>query len=231
MVWRVKMDGFKYEMHLHTSEVSPCARVSAREIPKLYLDKGYDVIVVTDHFAPYFFENRKYQKWEDAVDAYLRGYYIAANEGLKCGIRVLLGMEITFSGSPEDYLVYGIDESFLKKYPHLYRKNIKSFRKIARKHNLFVVQAHPCRHYIKKVAIGYIDGLEAINGRDNLESNEKAGKLADEHKLIKIAGSDFHTLDDLAGAATVMNSLADSSEELAELLFENDVVDIFGGKM
>ena len=185
------MNGFNYELHLHTSEVSPCARVPAKEIPRLYLDKGYDVIVVTDHYAHYIFENRKHQKWEDAIDAYLRGYYIAANEGLKCGIRVLMGMEINFAGSPEDYLVYGIDEGFLKNNPHLYRKNIKSFYKIARKHNLFVAQAHPCRNYIKKVAIGHIDGLEVLNGSDSRENNEKAMKLAVDNNLIKIAAQIF----------------------------------------
>jgi predicted metal-dependent phosphoesterase TrpH len=160
----------------------------------------------------------------------MNGYYMMANEGLKCGVRVLLGMEITFLEGPEDYLVYGIDEEFLKENPELYKKNIKSFSKIAKKNSLFVAQAHPFREYIKNISVKYIDGIEVYNGTKKHNShNDKALAFAENNKMIKIAGSDFHYLEDLARAGVIMNNLADSSEELAQLLFSKDITEILEG--
>lgn len=224
------MDGYKYEMHLHTSEVSSCARVSARDIPKLYQSKGYDVLVVTDHYRKGFFESRKYRSWDDAVSDFTRGYYKVANEGVKCGIRVLLGMEITFNRGLEDYLIYGINEEFLRKHPKLYKKNIKHIYKLAEKNNLFVAQAHPFREYIKHVETKYIHGFEVYNGSKTHNShNDEALSYAEEHNLIQIGGSDFHHDVDLGRGATIFNNLADTSEELAELLHKKDVIKVIGG--
>ena len=39
---------FKYELHCHTGCVSRCGRVEPEEIVKLYIENGYDGIVVTD---------------------------------------------------------------------------------------------------------------------------------------------------------------------------------------
>ena len=41
---------YTYEVHLHTNESSRCGRSPAREYIPFYMDKGYDGIVVTDHF-------------------------------------------------------------------------------------------------------------------------------------------------------------------------------------
>lgn len=43
---------YKYELHCHTGCVSRCGRVEPEEIVKLYIEKGYDGIVVTDHYSP-----------------------------------------------------------------------------------------------------------------------------------------------------------------------------------
>lgn len=39
----------KFEMHMHTSEVSPCSKRSAIEGIKDYKEVGYDGVVITDH--------------------------------------------------------------------------------------------------------------------------------------------------------------------------------------
>lgn len=223
------MSGYKYELHLHTSEVSACARVSAREIPALYADRGYDVIVVTDHYREGFFDPKRYKNWDDAIDAYVRGYYILGNEAIKHGIRVLLGMELTIKGGLDDFLIYGIDEKFLRKHPKLFKKNIKSIYKIAEKNNLFVAQAHPFRKYTKRVVEKYIHGIEVVNGSHMHNSNNNmASRYADEHNLVKIGGSDFHYKKDLARSGIIMNNLAETSEEFAQLLFNNDIIEVIG---
>ena len=63
---------YKYELHCHTGCVSRCGRVESEEIVKLYIEKGYDGIVVTDHYSPMTFE----PNWcpQRQIDFYLSGY-------------------------------------------------------------------------------------------------------------------------------------------------------------
>jgi len=55
------------------------------------------------------------------------GYDEAKKAGDICGVTVLLGMEIAFADSPNDYLVYGVTEELLLRYPELYRHDPQSF--------------------------------------------------------------------------------------------------------
>jgi len=48
---------YKYDTHVHTKEVSPCGKVPAIEVVKLYKDAGYHGIVITDHYCDSFFES------------------------------------------------------------------------------------------------------------------------------------------------------------------------------
>ena len=45
------------EMHFHTSEISVCGRVPAAEGVRAYKEKGYDALVVTDHFHSDYFDS------------------------------------------------------------------------------------------------------------------------------------------------------------------------------
>lgn len=40
----------RIEMHVHTSEGSPCARVEAKNIVKAYSEAGYDAVIITNHY-------------------------------------------------------------------------------------------------------------------------------------------------------------------------------------
>jgi hypothetical protein len=46
------------------------------------------------------------------------------------GLQVILGMELRFFGNADDYLVFGIDESFLKAMPYLFMKDLKYFTEL-----------------------------------------------------------------------------------------------------
>ena len=41
---------YKYELHMHTSEGSACARNTGAEMVDFYANMGYAGMVVTDHF-------------------------------------------------------------------------------------------------------------------------------------------------------------------------------------
>ena len=99
---------YKYERHCHTGCVSRCGRVEPEEIVKLYIEKGYDGIVVTDHYSPMTFK----PNWcpQKQIDFYLSGYRRMKAEAEKSGkdFTVLLGMELRHYGTANDYLIYGI---------------------------------------------------------------------------------------------------------------------------
>ena len=48
---------FKTETHLHVSEVSRCARLTAAEMVEQYRAKGYTTLIVTDHFSKNTIDN------------------------------------------------------------------------------------------------------------------------------------------------------------------------------
>ena len=69
----------KVDTHVHTCEVSRCGHVPGAEMARLYIQAGYDAILITDHFIlPEVAESGKTP--EETVEAQMRGYR-AALEG------------------------------------------------------------------------------------------------------------------------------------------------------
>ena len=65
---------YKYELHCHTSMVSQCGRVEPEEIVKLYKEKGYSGIVITEHYSPLTFGINSYYKPQRLIDFYISSY-------------------------------------------------------------------------------------------------------------------------------------------------------------
>lgn len=205
---------YKYETHAHTSETSPCGKVSACELVHQHKEAGYRGVVITDHYYNDFFEKLGNVCWEEKVDEYLKGYRAAVKEGEKSGLRVLLGMELRFSSSPNDYLVYGLDEGFLFKNERLYEMTHKDFSELAAQKGLLIYQAHPFRNGAVMNKGLFLDGIEVYNGNPRHESNNILAYLfAKERGLKMISGSDFHQPQDIArGGIELEEDVADSGE-------------------
>ncbi len=86
------------EMHAHTSEHSPCSRVSAVELVRQVFDKGLQGVIVTDHHYLWSKEELLDLRRRAAVP----GHFL-----------ILSGQEVR---TPElgDVLVYGATESLAK---------------------------------------------------------------------------------------------------------------------
>ena len=41
---------YRYDLHVHTKEVSPCGKLTVEETVDLYKAKGYDGFWLTNHF-------------------------------------------------------------------------------------------------------------------------------------------------------------------------------------
>lgn len=184
---------YKYELHCHTAETSECAAIGAADAVEFYKSIGYSGMVITDHYSFLTFGTQSSFKRQIDVDKYLRGYHNAL-EAAGDDFTVLLGMEIRFFATTNDYLVYGIDENFVRNNGNMLFKGEKRFYNLVKKQGAVIVQAHPFRPYIHRANPKYIDGCEIFNGKDrDKDFNQKAQEWAKKEKFdIVTGGADFH---------------------------------------
>ena len=214
---------YLYDVHVHTKETSPCAKVPAEEVVKSYCNCGYDGIVITDHFIRWVLDKTGATTWEGKIDCFLEGYRRAklAAEGTK--LQVLLGMEIRFDDHPNDYLVYGLTERLLYDNPELYHMTLPKFYEFAGQHHLAVYQAHPFRVTITAASPEFLDGIEVHNGNPRHDShNDRALAYAQKYHLRQISGSDFHQPEDLGCGGIYLDTQPEDSIALAKLLLSQD---------
>ena len=209
----------RIEMHIHTSEVSPCSRCTAAEAVRRCISKGYDAMVVTDHFN----EDASSRMmgylagWQERMDHFLSGYR-EAKAAAPTGFLVLLGMELRFmEQGNNEYLIYGFDEQFLYDNEGVDRLDIKHFSAIARENGFLLAQAHPFRWGMALTPAKYLDALEVYNGNSHHAShNDFAALWARWHGLLAIAGSDYHggdTGDGMApGGVRLLEPVRDEKE-------------------
>ena len=192
----------KFDMHIHTAETSKCGTIAASDLVKTYWDQGYDGFVVTDHLHETYISLQNCRDdWQECVTRFLFGYQEAKRAGDKIGFHVALGAELRFPENDSDYLLYGIDEDFLRANPYLFRTDHASFfRKYGDK--ILIVHAHPYRE-CDTVYYDSVHGLEIVNCNPRHDSrNEMALKLAMENpNLYRLCGSDTHRPGDEAKAA------------------------------
>ncbi len=192
----------KLDIHVHTSEVSPCGVVTAKQTVSNYIMAGFDGIVITDHFRKSFFDEN------NTIDDFLKGYKIAKKEGEKSGLKVYLGAEIMLTEHPHnEYLLYGIDEKFLYDNPLLYEKTLDEVLSIVHEYDGIVIQAHPFRNEFC-VPRSEVDGYEVFNGHFcHRNHNSKSLNLAKKMNKIMTAGSDAHWIYDTANGGIELDVL------------------------
>lgn len=213
----------KVEMHTHTSETSPCAHINAKDVLKLYKEAGYDTVVITDHYSKWAIEQSGAKTPDEMAYHFLKGYRVALKYSKKIGINVLLGCEVTLTESPNDYLLYGADESFFFKHNFLYNLSIEELSELCHNEGILIIQAHPGRAYCEPVNPVLLDGAEVYNGNLRHDSNnDKTYALAYEHDLIMTSGSDFHEKEDLAHGGIITEHEIKTEEQLIKTLLSGN---------
>ena len=186
---------YLYETHLHTCQGSACGRSEGHEYISLYKDMGYDGIFVTDHFFQGNCAAPRSGPWAARVDAYMRGYEDAANEGAKRGLKVFFGIEQKFDDGDE-YLLYGLDKAFLLAHPEMEGWTREELFDHVHAFGGCMVQAHPFRDrgYIVRIhlQLSGIDAVEAVNIGNKPHEDACALKLAKALSLPMTCGSDIH---------------------------------------
>lgn len=177
------------ETHAHTSEISACGKLKARDLVRLHKEAGYDALVITDHYLHEETNSDKKRR------RFLQIYERAKETGDEVGLVVLPGMELRFNdGGWDDYLVFLPDPDLYLSLKGLTDMRIRSFHRLAKSEGLLVYQAHPYRSYLDGPSDPeYLDGIEVRNGNPTQHNNNhKALRFAKEHGLRQLSGSDVH---------------------------------------
>jgi hypothetical protein len=193
---------YRYETHLHTSEVSACSVTPGKEYIQAYKDLGYTGIIVTDHF---FHGNTMINRnlpWEKFVDGFRMGYENAAKEGARLGLDVFFGWEENFES--DEYLIYGLTPAFMLKHPEMSHWSRETQYQTIKEAGGVVIQAHPfrVRDYIQGVHLSpeWVDGIEIANAGNDSIFDRFAQQYAQALHCITTSGSDIHSVRQTANA-------------------------------
>ncbi|MBQ3065641.1 MAG: PHP domain-containing protein [Clostridia bacterium] len=215
---------YKIEMHAHSYPASGCSKLSPKEFIRALKSAGYDAVVLTNHFSVV----DPFVRSEDDLRVYMQNFKDVQAEGEKEGITVIFGAELWFDRN--DYLVYGIDEAFMKELLAVKPQTYEAFYEAFRSPNRLIMQAHPHRDTCRFMDASLMDGMEL-----NYNPNEEAGVthaglyIRNNHIPIVVAGSDLHEDKQLNACALRARTLPADGAELVSLLKSKDYILEVGG--
>jgi len=219
----------KFSMHVHTLGRSPCGKVEPKRIVNLYKEKGYDAIIITDHYMKWIFAMNNVDTAKQKFDFFIRGYKETQSYGKEQNLMVFLGMELNLckynrlnSTYPvHEFLLYGISESFVKKHPYLYELTQQELFDLCNKNNIVMVQAHPFRPKTAVADPEFMHGAEVLNKNKRHDSfDEQAAAFCKEHNLIPLASDDFHEEEDVGQVGMLFPDDTTSIKKVAQYLKE-----------
>ncbi len=213
---------YKYEIHAHTKNTSWCGQLDAETLVKKYKEAGYSGIVITDHYSPMTFHISEFFNKKKALDHFLQGYRKAKKFETE-DFSVLLGVELRFYATVNDYLIYGVTEEMLYEFPFLLPFYIKRASKLFRQRGCLFIQAHPFRKFITRANPKYLDGVEVFNGKADKEANDNSLKWAEENNIkIQTSGSDCHRETGVALGGIITEEPIKTNEDLLRILKSGD---------
>lgn len=210
------MEGYLYETHSHTSEASACGKVSGSDYTEFMKKRGFQGMIITDHFLNGNTAIDKRLPWKEQVAGYVSGYKKALEAAKGKDFDVLFGVEFNFQG--DEYLIYGIDEQWLlenEQIMFMSRKEV--YEHIHATADVVLVQAHPYRErgYLKDIKLmpEICDGIEVYNAANPDYQNALGYQYAKKLDLPMTAGSDIHFYnDDAMGGMLLPKRIHDTSE-------------------
>ena len=212
----------RIELHAHTKPASHCADFEPEEVVEKYAAKGYDGIVITNHFPGGY----EYLGKEAFFEQYFGNFERAFKKGEELGIRVYLAAELRFTkdDAPDnDYLLYGCTKDDLLRCYDLIDLSFKDFVRtfIEERHTL--IQAHPMRANMVVCDSDLVDGYESFNLHPSHNASiSLATRHADRCGKLVTAGTDFHHPGHEGCAAVRFAKLPQDETELAAMIKEND---------
>lgn len=195
--------------------------MSAEDIVKLYLDNGYDGVVITDHFLNgNTTVNRELPNgsYEEKIDLFFRGYE-EVKEAAKGRLKVFFALEASYKGT--DILAYGFDRESLKAVPEIPSMHLRSFADFCRDHGILAVQAHPFREdfYIDHIRLyPNCEGVETLNAARNALCNDLGAYYAKAYNKVVTGGSDIHHTNQKMLSGMAFDEPVESMEQLVSFI-------------
>ena len=208
---------YQYDLHVHTSQTSPCASMSGAQQARAYKELGYTGIVITDHYYAGFFERNACPTWKECMDRYFAGYVDAKAEGDRIGLDVFQSAEVTLTYNKKDYLIFGVDVDFFYDNEKLFELNEEELIALVHSEGGLVFAAHPIRKMETIFDYGDIDGVEVINGNPK-SLNYLAREYAIHRGLLMCSGSDAHNQGDAGTGGIATNQRILNVKEFADIL-------------
>lgn len=225
------MIGFKYDTHVHTKETSACAGTQGKQHALVFKAKGYDGIIITDHFFEGSCRIDLSLPWEEKVNQFCLGYENAHKEGLDIGLDVFFGFEASFNGA--DLLTYGIDKEFLINHEEImtfvHNRDVKGYCDFIHENGGYIVHAHPFREaaYIPQITLfpHFVDAVETFNSSHKVpEYNERAQYYAKSYGLPVTAGTDTHDhFKSTVYAGVTVDHILTSINDYCECVRQNEL--------
>jgi len=220
---------YRIELHAHTSPVSGCSQIPPAQLVQTYHDLGCHAVAITNHFTPGLLSDRTP---EQALEYYMNDFRLTKAEGDRLGVNILLGFELRFTESNNDYLIFGVDEADAAEFLTVLDKGVENFVKNVKKPRHFFAQAHPYRSGITVIDPAWMDGVESYNVHPGHNSRIAVGsRFARENHLIELCGTDYHHPTHEGLGLTLAKTLPADSMELADLLRTGDFLFRVGGSV
>ncbi|MBQ3412535.1 MAG: histidinol-phosphatase [Oscillospiraceae bacterium] len=216
---------YKYDTHVHTFPVSRCGRAGVRETLEFYKSKDYDGIFITNHFLDGNLNMDPSEPYEKRIEFYFSDYEEALRIGKEIGLKVFLGVEISYKGT--DFLIYGLDKQWYLNHPEIMEMEKSEELPFMMNEGALVIHAHPYReaHYIDHIRLypRCIHGVETINAWRSDQCNDLANYYADSFGFHKTAGSDNHTGRNIPKLAGMISDepLMDESDFIRHVLADD----------
>ncbi|MCL1900941.1 MAG: PHP domain-containing protein [Firmicutes bacterium] len=221
----------KFSMHIHTQMRSPCGKVEPKKIVRLYKEKGYDGIIITDHYMKWIFAMNNMDSNAQKFQFFIEGYRETLKYGKEQNLMVFLGMELNLckynklnSTYPvHEFLLYGLSESFIKEHPDLYELTQKELFELCNKNDILMIQAHPFRPKTAVADPEYMHGVEIVNKNKRHDSFDAlAQSFCAAHNLISVASDDFHEEEDAGQIAMLFPNDTTSMKKIVQYLREKN---------
>lgn len=220
---------YKYETHCHTSPASLCGQKSPEEVLKFYKQKGYDGVFITNHFLDGNIGCDRSLGYNEQIEFYFTDYEKAIELSEAIGIKVFLGVEISYGGT--DFMIIGLDKEWYLNHPEIMTMRQRDKLNFYRENGAFVIQNHPYREaeYIECIRLfpRSVDAVEVINASCTDLANKMANVYAENYGLCKTAGSDNHVAGDVSRIAGIITKNPINSEADYINAVKNGEIEIF----
>ena len=131
-------------------------------------------------------------------------------------------MELRFNENWNDYLIYGLDFSYVKKNRKIFEMGLERFYKEIKGSGALVYQAHPFRTGNVVRSAEFLHGIEINNGGCYLDNaNDLARQYAQVNNLPGIGGGDFHGAGDEGRGGIIVQNRITTVSELLEVLINS----------